>query len=143
MRLRHHGEHAVFPTIPLDMGSVVAKSLQGPDGSRTFPDDSRRDLVTLGTVTVGRGVYRPGWRWSVHARTHADQRSAAHVGYIVSGRMIIRGPDGVEVEVGPGHAFEAPPGHDAWVLGDEPCVALDFAPHPGRVSNEDGNLTLP
>jgi mannose-6-phosphate isomerase-like protein (cupin superfamily) len=125
------------------MSSVIAKSLQGPDGSRAFLDDSRRDLVTLGTVTVGRGVYRPGWRWSVHARQLAEEGSAAHVGYIVSGRMIIRGPDGVEVEVGPGDAFEAPPGHDAWVLGDEPCVALDFAPDPGVPSNRDGNLTLP
>jgi mannose-6-phosphate isomerase-like protein (cupin superfamily) len=109
------------------MSHVVAKSLQTPDGSRVFLDDSHRDLITLATAVVGRGVYRPGWRWSTHVRPLAGRESEAHVGYVISGRMIVRGADGVEVEVGPGDAFEAPPGHDAWVLGEEPCVALDFA----------------
>ncbi len=73
----HHVEHAVFPTIRLDVSSVIAKSLQGPDGSRAFLDDSRRDLVALGTVTVGRAVYRPGWRWSVHARRRAGSSATS------------------------------------------------------------------
>jgi mannose-6-phosphate isomerase-like protein (cupin superfamily) len=109
------------------MNGLVAKSVQTPDGSDVFLDGSRRGRIALATVVVGRGVYRPGWRWSAHVRPIAGRASEAHVGYIVSGRMVVRAPDGVQVELGPGDAFEAPPGHDAWVVGEEPCVALDFA----------------
>ena len=109
------------------MNDLVAKSLETPDGSDVFLDESRRSRITLATVVLGRGMYRPGWRWSAHVQPMAGHESEAHVGYIISGRMIVRGPDGAQVEVGPGDAFEAPPGHDAWVVGDEPCVALDFA----------------
>jgi len=115
------------------MNGLVAKSLETPDGSDVFLDDSRRSRITLATVVLGRGVYRPGWRWSAHAQPTAGHESEAHVGYIISGRMIVRGPDGVQVEVRPGDAFEAPPGHDAWVVGDEPCVALDFAARSSSV----------
>ena len=109
------------------MNDLVAKSLETPDGSDVFLDESRRSRTTLATVVLGRGMYRPGWRWSAHVQPMVGHESEAHVGYIVSGRMIVRGPDGVQVEVGSGDAFEAPPGHDAWVVGDEPCAALDFA----------------
>ena len=102
------------------------KSLQAGDESPVFLDESRRSQVSLASMSIGRGVYQPGWRWSLHVGALTGEDSAAHVGYIVSGRMLVRGPDGMEVEVGPGEAFEAPPGHDAWVVGDEPCVALDF-----------------
>ena len=108
------------------MSEVVAKHLDEPDGSRVFLDGSRRNEVALGTVAIGRGVYLPGWRWSEHAGPQTDTDSAAHVAYVVSGRMKVRGADGLEVEIGPGAAFKAPPGHDAWVVGDAPCVALDF-----------------
>jgi hypothetical protein len=108
------------------MNDVIAKSLEAPERSQAFLDGSSRGEVTLGSVTFGRGVYLPGWRWSAHAQPQAGPESARHVGYIVSGRMIIIGADGGQVEVGPGDAFEAQPGHDAWVLGEEPCVALDF-----------------
>jgi hypothetical protein len=112
--------------IALNVSDVVTKSFHTPDGSRIFLDGSRRELIQLATAVVGRGEYRPGWRWSAHVRPLAGGDSEVHVGYIISGRMIVRGPDGAEVEVGPGDAFEAPPGHDAWVVGDEPCIALDF-----------------
>jgi hypothetical protein len=52
--------------------------------------------------------------------------SMGHVGYVLSGRMAVRGAQGKEITVGPGEAFEVGPGHDAWVVGDAPCVALDF-----------------
>ena len=108
------------------MSQVVARDFDEPDGSRLFLDGSRRYELTLGTVAIGRGVYLPGWRWSEHARPQTGGESAAHVGYVVSGRMTVRGSDGVDVEIGPGTAFEAAPDHDAWVVGDGPCVALDF-----------------
>ena len=114
-------------SIGFGMNDLVAKSLETPDGSDVFLDDSRRGRITLATVVVGRGVYRPGWRWSVHVQPMTGHESEDHVGYVISGRMVILGPDGLEVAVGPGDAFEAPPGHDAWVVGDEPCVAVDFA----------------
>src|SRR5215210_1127490 len=109
------------------MAGMEKKSLERPDETRTF-GNGRLDLVTLPNVAIGRAVFEPGWRWSEHVKPIAgtDSCQAAHTGYVVSGRMGMRMDDGTEGEVGPGDAFVAAPGHDAWVLGDEPCVALDF-----------------
>lgn len=96
-------------------------------GEQRFRDGSRRVRVALPSVTIGRGVYEPGWRWSAHARPPTGRDAQAHVGYIVCGHMAVRAADGTVAELGPGDAFEVAPGHDAWVLGDEPCEALDFA----------------
>jgi hypothetical protein len=90
-----------------------------PTRSQAFLDGSGRDPVTLGSMTVGRGIFQPGSRWSAHARPLAGHGSERHVGFIVSGRMIIIGADGGQVEVGPGDASDAQPGHDAWVLGEK------------------------
>ena len=108
--------------------SVEVKNLASPDASWAFLDGSERVAVVLSSCALGRGVYLPGWRWSEHARPLSEADSAEHIGYVISGRMAVRSRDGLEVEVGPGEAFLAAPGHDAWVLGDEPCVALDFVP---------------
>jgi hypothetical protein len=97
------------------------------DAVSTFLDGSERCVVRVGEAWIGHGVYRPGWRWSEHVRPMVGKDSAAHIGYVVSGRMGVRGFDGEETEVSAGDAFYAAPGHDAWVIGDEPCVALDFA----------------
>jgi quercetin dioxygenase-like cupin family protein len=111
-----------------ELRSVEAKSLGSPDAEWSFLDESERVAVRLGHVAIGRGVYQPGWRWSQHVQPLSGQESEEHVGYVISGSLAIRAKDGREVEVGPGDAFIAAPGHDAWVLGDEPCVALDFIP---------------
>ena len=105
---------------------VEAKSLESPDRAWTFLDQSDRAAVHLGRVAIGRGTYQPGWRWSQHVQPLTGNESQEHVGYVVSGRLRVRARDGTEVEIGPGEAFSAAPGHDAWVVGDEPCVALDF-----------------
>jgi Cupin domain len=106
--------------------SVQVKRLDAPDGEWRFRDGSTRVAVGFdGGVAIGSGVYQPGWRWSAHAKQH--ESSAEHIGYVVRGRMAVEGADGTLVEVGPGEAFRAAPGHDAWVVGDEPCTALDFA----------------
>ncbi|MGD0833705.1 MAG: hypothetical protein ABSA40_04660 [Candidatus Dormibacteria bacterium] len=110
------------------MGDVTVAGFADTADTREFQDGSRRQTLDLPSMQVGRGVYRPGWRWSLHAGPQTGVPSAAHIGYVESGRMAVRGPDGREVTVGPGEAFEAAPGHDAWVLGDQPCVALDFWP---------------
>jgi hypothetical protein len=107
---------------------IEVKSLGSPDAAWTFLDESERVAVQLGHIAIGRGVYRPGWRWSQHVQPLSQKESAEHIGYVISGRMRVRAHDGTEAEVGPGCAFVAGPGHDAWVVGDEPCLALDLVP---------------
>ncbi len=104
----------------------LAKSLDRADRSWTFLDGSKRTAVILDSVAIGRGEYLPGWRWSLHVGRQTGKDSAAHIGYVLSGQMAIRSAGGKEVTVSPGEAFEIGPGHDAWVVGNEPCVALDF-----------------
>ncbi len=94
--------------------------------SWTFLDGSKRVAVVLETVAIGKGRYLPGWRWSKHVGAMTGKKAEAHVGYVISGRMKIKEPSGKESMVGPGDAFEIRPGHDAWVVGDQPCIALDF-----------------
>ncbi|MGO8961185.1 MAG: cupin domain-containing protein [Streptosporangiaceae bacterium] len=98
------------------------------DSSRvtTFLDGSTRTLAQIGPSWVGRGTYLPGWRWSEHVRPLHGRQSESHAGYVLSGAFAVQGRDGREVVVRPGQAFYAGPGHDAWVIGDEPCEALDF-----------------
>ena len=107
---------------------MQSKNLDSPDEVRSF-EKGRMDVVTLGDVTVGRAVFEPGWKWSECVKPIAgtDSCQVAHVGYVVSGRMKVHMDDGAEREFGPGDAGTIPPGHDAWIEGDEPCVWLDFA----------------
>jgi len=95
------------------------------------PDDVRRfergsfELVSIGGITVGRATYQPGWRWSEHVGSGPDDRcQVEHVGLVVSGRAAVLMDDGTEVVMDPGDLFHVPPGHDSWVVGDEPYVSL-------------------
>ena len=99
-----------------------------PNEVRKFIDGSKRSTVLLRTCAVGLGTYSPGWKWSTHAGAQTEKPSENHIGYIVSGNMMIKDATGIETTVGPGEAFETGPGSDAWVIGDEPCIALDFIP---------------
>ena len=104
------------------------KRFESPEETRVFTDDMGRvDIVTVGDVQIGRGVFEPGWRWSTHVKPIAgtDSCQAVHTGYVVEGRMAVRMDDGDEVEYGPGDAFHMPAGHDAWIVGDEQCVLID------------------
>lgn len=103
-------------------GSLVDE----PELSWTFLDNSKRTAVILKTCAIGRGEYLPGWKWSEHAGKITRKESEAHIGYILSGEMIIKKPDGKEEKVGPNEVFEIQSGHDAWVVGNESCIALDF-----------------
>ena len=110
------------------LGAQV-KSIQLPDRAVEFLDGSVRVAVELvGAVVVGHGTYRPGWKWSDHVAPMTGRTSERHFGYVLSGRMMVRSPEGLEIQVGPNQAFAAESGHDAWVVGDEPCVALDWQP---------------
>ncbi len=111
------------------MASLVRKNFDSSDETRPFEDDKGRlDLLTTDRGPVGRAVFEPGWQWTKHVRPIAgtDSCQAAHVGYVVNGRMKIVMDDGEDIEVGPGDFISVAPGHDAWVLGDEPCVFLDW-----------------
>jgi uncharacterized cupin superfamily protein len=105
------------------------KSFGSPDEVRPLADKGRIEILKVGDGVVGRATFEPGWRWSEHVKPLAgtDSCQAAHLGYVISGRQRVVMADGTELEVGPGDVFAIPPGHDGWVVGDEPCVVLDFA----------------
>lgn len=86
------------------------------------------DVVALDDRVIGRMTYEPGWRWSVDVKPIAGTQACQfhHVGVTMSGRLRVEMQDGVEMEIGPGEVFEIPPGHDAWVVGDEPWISVDF-----------------
>ncbi|HEX8974314.1 MAG TPA: hypothetical protein VF817_02395 [Patescibacteria group bacterium] len=92
----------------------------------TFLDGSSRTAGILETVAIGKGEYLPGWQWSKHAGKITGKESERHIGYILSGEMMVKDSGGNEARVVPGEAFEVGPGHDAWVLGNVSCIALDF-----------------
>jgi class 3 adenylate cyclase/quercetin dioxygenase-like cupin family protein len=104
------------------------KRFDHPDEVRTV-DKARIELVELGELTVGRSVFEPGWRWSEHVRPIAGTKSCQvhHIGYVISGHLRVEMDDGATIEVIGGDVFEVPPGHDAWVIGDEPWISVDYA----------------
>ncbi len=111
------------------MSGLVRKSFDSPEESRPFEQGKGKlDLVNLDNGPVGRAVFEPGWKWSDHVKPIAgtDSCQSAHMGYCVSGRMVVVMDDGEQQEFGPGDFMIAPPGHDAWVVGDEACVMVDW-----------------
>lgn len=110
---------------------LESRTLETPDQQRESAHGVM-NVVTLDAATVVQGVLQPGWRWSVDLQPSVggDSCQVAHTSYIISGRFAIAMDDGAELEVGPGDAVTVPPGHDAWVVGDQPCLLLDFAPAP-------------
>lgn len=111
------------------MGGLVKKSFDAPEETRPFKDNKGRvELLNVAGGAVGRAIFEPGWKWSEHVKPIAgtDSCQAAHMGYCVSGRMDVRMDDGEEMVFGPGDLMVCPPGHDAWVVGDEPCVFIDW-----------------
>jgi hypothetical protein len=117
------------------MGTIASPKLEVkrgnvPDESRPFAHHGHAELHMLASGGgVMRGVFEPGWKWSEDVAPIAQTKScqAPHLGYVISGRMVIRMEDGTEEELSPGDFFRISPGHDAWVVGSEPCVLVDFA----------------
>jgi hypothetical protein len=107
---------------------TIKKNISTPDETRVFPK-GRMEVMKLGELTFGRGVFEAGWKWSECVKPIAGTSSCMvhHNGYVVSGRMHIKMDDGTETDVGPGDVFVCPPGHDAWIIGSEACVLFDFA----------------
>ncbi len=112
MAARHETEH---------------KSFESPDETRDFPQRPRRDPSDR-RRRGGRLVFEPGWRWSddVKPIAQTDSCEAPHFQYHLSGKLAIRMDDGTEIVAGPGDITSLPSGHDAWVVGDEPAVVVDW-----------------
>ena len=106
---------------------VEHKDFATPDETRPFPF-GRVDLVDVGGSQIGRLTLEPGWRWSLHVKPVAgtDWCEAPHFQYHVSGTLRIKTVDGLEFDAGPGAVTSLPAGHDAWVVGDEPVVVVDW-----------------
>jgi class 3 adenylate cyclase len=103
-------------------------SLDHPTETRTF-GLGRLDLVDLNDTAVGRTNYAPGWKWSKDVKpiVGTEWCEIHHMGYTVSGRLHTQMADGSMIEFGPGDVFEIPPIHDAWVVGDEPWISIDWS----------------
>jgi hypothetical protein len=98
-----------------------------PDEVRTFPK-GRLELLKVGGATVARAIFEPGWRWAESVQPIAKTKScvAPHFQYHISGVMRVKMDDGDEFDCGPGDVSRLPSGHDAWVIGNEQVVVVDF-----------------
>jgi hypothetical protein len=113
--------------MPSSSSKMEIKHLNTPDEVRKF-EKGKVDLVKIGGAMVGRGRFEPGWKWSKHVKPIAKTESceAPHFQYHVSGILHVVMDDGTEKDVGPGEISMLPAGHDAWVVGNEPVVVVDF-----------------
>jgi ethanolamine utilization protein EutQ (cupin superfamily) len=107
--------------------SAGRKNFAKADEVRVFPK-GKLEIVHVGGTSMGRAAFEPGWKWSecVKPIAQTDSCRAPHVGYVVSGRMVAVMDDGERFEFGPGDAMSLPPGHDAWIVGNDQCVIVDF-----------------
>jgi len=109
------------------VGQVQRKRLDEPDEVLDLPS-LQVNIVRVGSLTIGLGTVQPGFRWSTHVRRETDEPlcEVHHLQLLLSGRFAVQMADGEYVEIEPNEVFDVPPGHDAWVLGDEPAILLDF-----------------
>ena len=109
------------------MIKVSLKRFDNPDEVRHF-EKGRFEVVRIGGMTIGRAIYEPGWKWSTHVGASLGKRTCdvEHVGLVISGVATAAMEDGLVKELRPGDLFYIAPGHDSWVVGDEPYVSLHF-----------------
>ena len=109
------------------MASLESKTFETPDERRT-PPRAELAIVKFGDNTVTRVTYYPGFRWTTDVKPVAGTNlcQVTHFAYCLSGHLIVQMADGTQRQIGPGDIGIIPAGHDAWVVGDEPCVSLDF-----------------
>ena len=110
------------------MYEVILKRFDHPDEIRTF-EKGKFELIRVGEMTIGRASYEPGWKWSIHVGAPQGAKSCIveHVGLVLSGRATAGMDDGRIIEMKPGDFFYIAPGHDSWVVGDQPYVSLHFS----------------
>jgi len=107
---------------------VILKHFEAPDETRVF-EKGRFEIVRLGSLTLGRASYEPGWRWSVHVGpgAGASRCDVEHVGMVLSGVATVAFDDGRVIELREGSLFHVPAvPHDSWVVGQTPYVSLHF-----------------
>jgi hypothetical protein len=111
---------------PVSVAKLQVKSHDSPDEVRA-PSKTRVEVVNFDGFTIGRFNLQPGWRWSecVKPVVHTDQCQVSHVGHAISGSIHIRMKDGTEKTINAGESYTIPPGHDAWVEGDNPFVCIE------------------
>jgi ethanolamine utilization protein EutQ (cupin superfamily) len=121
---KHNNNNNIFDQIGKDAEKKLDSS---PDETRTF-ENGKIELVNLGDVVIGRAIFESGWSWekSVKPLVKTESCQAPHTMYVVSGRMKVRMDVGIEAETGPGDTAVIPPGHNAWVVGNESYIAIDF-----------------
>lgn len=114
------------------MVALESKNFDESEDVRPFADKGEVRVVTLAGNMVSKARFDPGWRWSEHLRPIAgtDSCQSPHFLYMISGRMHVAMDDGTEAEAGPNEVVRIEPGHDAWVVGEEPCVVVDFGMSP-------------
>lgn len=112
------------------MATVEKKSFTQPDESTKPAEKMTVDVVTVGGLKFQRVTASPGWQWSKHMKPVVQTESCEkhHVAYVISGKLHARMDDGKEMDIGPGEVGVIPPGHDGWVVGNEPAVWLEI-PH--------------
>jgi len=110
------------------MAKMQKKNLSTPDEVRTF-EKGKVELATLGGITFGRATLFPGWKWSTCVKPIVNTKNceAPHLQYHIAGRLAVLMDDGSQQEFGPGEISLLPPGHDAWVVGNEPVVVIDVS----------------
>jgi len=128
---------------------VQKKNLDTPDETRDF-EQGKMQIATISDFKAARLLLQPRWKWSEHVKplAHTDSCQVRHTGYVVSGRMKVVMDDRSEADLGPGDAYVIEPGHDAWIVGDEPFVGVDvsvetvegFAKQEGAQEEEDKGL---
>ena len=104
---------------------VLIKQFERPDETRVF-EKGRFELISVGGMTLGRATYEPGWKWSEHVGKATGQKfcEVEHVGIVVAGHAVAAMRDGRIIDMRAGDVFYIAPGHDSWVVGDEPYVSV-------------------
>lgn len=107
--------------------AAIHKTFAKPDEVREFPL-GKLELVNVGGVMIGRATFQPGWKWSTSLKEASGTESceAPHFQYHVAGVLHVKMDDGTEFDLKPGDVSMLPSGHDAWVVGDEPAVVVDW-----------------
>jgi class 3 adenylate cyclase len=115
--------------------AIQQRSFDAPDEVRRFPKGSIA-LVHLGSLTLGRGIVEPGFRWSTHLKPIQGTPSCQihHIQVMLQGRFHVEMDDGESADFGPGDLMNVPPGHDVWVVGDEPVVVVDVLGNIGALA---------
>jgi hypothetical protein len=109
------------------MAGVESRNFESPDETRT-PEKTTVELVNLAGGQIGRYTFQPGWRWSecIKPVVNTEKCQVEHIGYVVAGGLHVEHEDGSTGDVSAGDVYRISPGHDAWVVGDEPAVFVEF-----------------